>query len=644
MKTILAKLWVMATLLLCVLFAACGKVSATSENNIDDGNSEEENEIKILSFSKEPGVYDSEFVLQITSTEPLKIYYTTDGSNPCDSASRIEYSDGITLGDRSQDANVVSAVSTALYDAANVSVLTTKDGFKTNSSNPSSKDVDKCNVIRAVGVKDSGEYTDVLTGTYFYKDMESHIPGVIESVAASRAAGLSDTLAIISITGNYDDFFDYETGIYVKGKKYDDAIKKELLSGAKLTEDTSRRIDANYNQKGREWERPVHIDFFETDGQNTNLVLSEDCGIRIQGNYSRSDLQKGFRLYARKSYGSKNFKYPIFGNDLKDDSGQTIDKFKTLILRNGGNCAFTTKFSADYWAYMSAGMKVDTLASRPVIVYLNGEYWGLYVLEEDFSQDYFADTHNVTKENVVLYKGDAEKYALGYKLDLGSLPENVTDEAYYFTELNEFFATHDSLAGDKDYEAFCKLVDPESLLNYFAVEVFINNKWDWPGKNWSMWRTTSVDEGNPYGDMRWRFCFYDLEFGGVSGSGDANVNTVKEDNYKPKGLLDFNTTNPTVLCFAYCMTNENFRNDFYDKLRELSTESFEKENAKKTLTGFTDTYSPLYEQFFNRYPRTGNAKIAVQGGYASAKCISDFLDNRDKYIETIISWCEKNHN
>ena len=45
-----------------------------------------------------------------------------------------------------------------------------------------------------------------------------------------------------------------------------------------------------------------------------------------------------------------------------------------------------------------------------------------------------------------------------------------------------------------------KLVDPQSVLEYFAVETWIDNKWDWPGKNWSMWKTAEVDEANPYAD------------------------------------------------------------------------------------------------------------------------------------------------
>lgn len=85
----------------------------------------------------------------------------------------------------------------------------------------------------------------------------------------------------------------------------------------------------------KEWERDCHIELNEISAEgNVTNALSQDCGIRIQGNYSRSDLQKGFRLYARKKYGEKKFNYEVF-EGLKNASDETIDSFKTLTLRAG---------------------------------------------------------------------------------------------------------------------------------------------------------------------------------------------------------------------------------------------------------------------------------------------------------------------
>ena len=445
---------------------------------------------------------------------------------------------------------------------------------------------------------------------------------------------------MVSISANYDDFFNDDYGIYVKGTKFKESFQEYLDNGGNLDSEAARKeIDANYKQKGKAWERPCHIELFEMTAEGAETVLSQDCGVRVQGNYSRSDLIKGLRLFARKDYGDNKFRCEIF-DGLKNTEGETIDSFKSLVLRAGGNCAFSAKFNDTYWQIASQELDCSTKASRPCVVYLNGEYWGLYLLEEDYSDNYFEDHYGVNHEDVVVYKGDAEALALGYKLDEGKIPEGE-NEKYYFSDLLSFFKSHSDIADDASYEEFSKIVDVESVRDYFLSEVWINNKWDWPGKNWSMWRTVNVDESNPYADARWRFMLYDMEFGGVSGSSDSRTNTVKEDNYKAKGLLDFDTNNPAVLCFAYLMTNEGFRKDYCEKLNAMSGGIYSKDKLEALLDDLTAQYSPLYEQFFERYPGTGSKDEAVNGGYSSAKCIRDFISKREKYIEKITDWIEK---
>ena len=586
-----------------------------------------------LTFSAGSGVYEEAF--QLTLTGNGAIYYTDNGSDPREAG--IPYTDPILIEDRSGMPNRVSAVDPILFDAAHSKWNGGIQNYVYTLPEPADEDVDKCTVIKAAVQDSDGSWSEVTTHTYFIGSMEEHIRGIAESCEASGT-----TLAVISITMDERDLFDYETGIYVKGKIFDEHLQQQLQYGHEDYKD-ARNLEANYTQRGRAWEREAHIDFFESDGTATTLVLSQDCGIRVQGNYSRSDYQKGFRLYARSEYGDNNFRYAVFGSELTDDTGAVMDKFKTLILRNGGNCAFTTKYSDTFWSGLVADWNVDILTSRPCVVYLNGEYWGLYVLQEDFSDDYFEDHHGVAKEDVVLYKGDAETYSIGYKLDLGDIPAGQEVD-YYYADLLEFFRTHDDLESQADYEEFIKLVDPDSAMDYYAVQMWINNKWDWPGKNWSMWRTTTVDPNNPYADGRWRFCIYDVEFGGVSGSSDARTNTIKEDNYKKYGMLDMSTSNPSVLVFAYLMTNEYWRNAFYDRLLSLSDTCFRQDVAMERLALLKNTYTPLYDQFFDRFPGTGSAENSNFGGYASSQCIADFLALRPKYIQDMIDWSENYFN
>lgn len=589
-----------------------------------------------LAFSKYSGVYGEGFELVMeASGERAEIYYTLDGSDPKTSVTAIRYTGAVPVVSRSEDPNVVSAIDPVLFSGSFNYV--SKNEFKCEINAPADSAVDKCTVVRAVAKYADGTISDEVAATYFIGTMEEHIKGIAKSCAA---AGTS--LAVVSISGNYNDLFHETGGIYMKGKIFEGALKQYIVQNGYIKDgEVARSLDANYKRKGRNWEKEVRVSFLEATAEGITEVLTQNCGIRIQGNYSRSDLQKGFRLYAREEYGKKNFKYAFFGEDYINHEGKTMDKFKTLVLRNGGNCAFSSKFNDTFWQSLVTELDCGTQKSRPCVVYLNGEYWGLYILQEDYTDNHMENLYGVDNKDVVIYKGDAESLALGYKLDEGEIPENE-EETYYFKELLDFFAGHKDLSADEDYAEFCKLVDPQSLTDYFAVQCFINNKWDWPGKNWSMWRTiTSDGKEDSYGDVRWRFLFYDMEFGGVSGAWDAKTNTIKEDNYKPEGLLDFNTDNPAVLCFAYCMTNQGFRQEFNKTLLGLSEGVFKQEKALARLDEFEAIYGPLFDQFFERYPGTGSAENALEGGYASGKCIRDFLKERENYIQTMIDYVIK---
>lgn len=624
------KIWTMLMLSAAISTASCAGIMVW-KNIAQAAQEETVTPAPSVIMSKESGCYPEAFSLGISCEGAEKIYYTTDGSNPITSSTRKEYTGSISVTDRKNEVNVLSAVKPVLFDCAYSSY------DESDCIVPADNEVDKATVIKAVGKVSSG-YTDVVTNTYFVGSMTEHIRGIEESC---KAAGIP--LAIMSVSMEYDDLFDYEKGIYVRGKIFEEAYR-DWISGEGPWVSELRKLEANYTQRGSEWERAAHIDYLESDGKTTDCKLQQDCGIRIQGNYSRSDLQKGFRLYAKKSYGEKNFNYPFFGEDLKDDTGKVLSKFKRLTLRNGGNASFLAKYNDAYWQSLLSELHCDTQASRACIVYLNGEYWGIYILQEEFNDDYFEDVHGVNKEDIVVYKGDAEKYESGYKLEEGTLPKGVTDEGYYLADLMNFFKSHADLKKEEDYQEFAKLVDIESVRDYFAAQIWMNNKWDWPGKNWTMWKASQTNVSNPYADGRWRLCFYDLDFGGISGGYSAYDNTVEKGNYQEYGLLDMCTKNPAVLCYAYLMSNEGFRESFKQRITELDQGVFEKSAATKVCENFRDTYNPLYLQYFTRFfggdEAVYRAEEAVSGGYGSYNCIIEFIERRSEYLPEMLGWID----
>lgn len=593
-----------------------------------------------LAMSQGTGCYDSEFDLELSASEGMKIYYTLDGSAP--TAESTEYTEPIKITDRKDDENYVTAVDPKEFDAVHLHYNSSTGEYTDDYSAPTKEEVDKATVVKAIAIAEDGSTSKVLTNTYFVGAMDEHIQGIKESC---ESAGIP--LAIMSISVDYDDLFDYETGIYVRGKIYDEDIKANYNSWSEL-----RSYDANYKQRGKDWERPAHIDYIESDGETTEVKLQQDCGIRIQGNYSRGDIQKGLRLYARDTYGDKNFNYPFFPSSL-DDNGEVVDKYKKINLRNGGNCAFCLKYNDQFWQGLLRDENFDTQHSRACVVYIDGEYFGLYVFEEDYTSNLLQAKHGVDKDTVVTYKGDGETYGtLGYGIDDGEIPEGETEETdYYLKDVINYLDTHESLRDDADFEGFDKLFDTESVLDFFATEIWMDNKWDFPGKNWVLWRGTAVKDEKlakaaEYSDSRWRFGICDLDFGGW-GSGDVSSNTIKNDGYDTQGygLLNLESENLIAKVFAYCMTNEDFQKRFNEKMVSLGENEFEPTAAINALDKIDGEYRPLYDQFYARYYGTANVEKSLSntyndgsGGYSA---LSGFINGRAKNVDTMLTWANK---
>ena len=158
-----------------------------------------------------------------------------------------------------------------------------------------------------------------------------------------------------------------------------------------------------------------------------------------------------------------------------------------------------------------------------------------------------------------------------------------------------------------------------------------------------------MDTANKYADGRWRFCYYDLDFGGCGGSSEVYTNTIKEDNYNTngKGLLGQNLKepmNPALQCFILLMTNQGFREQYKSELAALADTVFEKTAAQKKLDTFRGTYEPLFPQFYTRFFGAEEADGWCEStvyGYASYQSLKDFVTNRGKGIASINSYLDE---
>lgn len=536
-----------------------------------------------LQFSKDSGYYSQAFNLEISAQPGYTIYYTTDGSipSPGDSSTK-KYTGPVNVANQK---NTNPVLTTQKY--ANQFVVS--DGWS-GAYVPDKSRLDRATVIRAAGVDSTGAMTPVSTRTYFIgNDIKSSYNGC----------------AVMSIVTDPDNLVDGKTGIYVLGDAYNSL---QFPGDAELEE------YANFMQHGREWERSSYMDFF--NGENTADV-SMGVGIRIHGGYSRRNQQKSLNIYFREDYdyGTKNLK----GYELIPDSGK--DKYKSVMLRNGGNDVDITKFQDIFIQSMVTDKNFTTQAARPCMLYLNGEYWGLYNLTEKYSDKYLEEQFGVNNKNVIVYKDmeidegedlDPDGAALKELMDLGNL--DMTVEA--------------------NYKKFQDMVDIDSYIDYYATEVYIcNNDWwsgtneDTPNNNIEFWKVanpSAEDPANPYADGKWRYMLFDTEWSmGMYGSQQASANY---DSLKYHAMGADNGKGDPV--FTALMKNKDFQMRFTNALLDIRNWNFEYNRAAKAVDNLSSLYTPLMEKHRVRW-NSGNISSGVNN-------MKNFLRDRPSYTLTML--------
>lgn len=285
---------------------------------------------KELRFSAPSGFYDQPFYLEISAGEESEIYYTLNGSMPDrDSLATIKYEGPIYLENVTDRDNVwasASDMSEYFYDEA-----------------PEYK-VDKGNVVRAIAYDSDGRAGEVLSGTYF--------------IGLPREK--YDNIAVVSLIVDPDDFWGYEKGIYIKGITQD--LYPEVADPEKVDQVT---FAANYNMRGREWERICDTEWFFPDN---SFVQKQRVGIRIKGNYSRSFAQKSFNLFAREEYGENRFEIDFWNEPDRQTKEDAISLFA------GGFSDKGTKLKDALVSELVSDLDVTAPRTRPCVVFLDGEY------------------------------------------------------------------------------------------------------------------------------------------------------------------------------------------------------------------------------------------------------------------------------
>ncbi|MBQ2264419.1 MAG: CotH kinase family protein [Oscillospiraceae bacterium] len=527
-------------------------------------------------FSAESGFYDAEFQLDVTAAEGCTLYYTTDGTDPRTSAAAKLYDGAIRIYNNTSDPNKYSSG----YDIT-----------LSSDANPSFN-VDKGQMIRAVCKDAEGNFSDVVTKSYF----------------VGKTAAYYQDMKVVSIVTDPANLFDDDKGIYVVGNTYYEWRNSPQFDPT--LEEWAVDNPTNYNQSGKEWERPAEVQVFEQGA----LAYEGSVGIRIAGNATRSHQQKSIRLYARSEYGSSKMKYEFF-EGLTDASGNPITEFDKVTIRNHGNDVNDACMRDEIVQDLAANMDLAVQAGEQCILFIDGEFWGFYSLKERLEDHYVESHYGIDKDNVTTIKngeveGDAavgQSYADFYEWAMAA---DMTDPA--------------------NYQRACDTIDMQSLMDYITLETYVCN-YDWCNSewtnNWQMWRANTAVEGNAYGDGKWRFMVYDTEYS-AGLYGDAGT----QFTYDQLGNLNRqkNWTNLGML-FYKLMENESFRTAFAENYRWHVENTFDYEtNVKPLIDRYASTQKEAACITWKRFLGSWGDRLASNYD-ASVQTVHQFYQNRGRY-------------
>lgn len=505
----------------------------------------------IVYFSSQSGFYDNGFTLELRCpVENAEIYYTTDGTIP--DTSSIKYEEAIPLTDRSSEPEILAARTDYCSDTKYVPV----------------QKITKANMIRAIAFFEDGTSSIVTNGIYF--------------IGLNREELYGNSPVISLITDPYN-LVDEENGIFVLGQTYKDWLAEDPMNA----EEPSYRVHGNFSNKGKDWERPVAFEYIPYEGD----TVSADMGLRIKGASTRTYLQKSMRLIAREEYGQKNIKAELIPENMKSDGSETVTKYKSFVLRNGGNDNGFGKLRDPFLQKLVEGRNMETQQSTPCVVFVNGEYWGLYAITEDYSDYYIEENYGIDKENVVIVKcGEIEE---GNESDL-----SLYEEMYHFI-------TENDMTDMANYDEVKNMLDIPGFIDYCAMQLYIYNHDSFvEDNNWSLWRTRNSDNATKWSDGKWRVLLYDTEFstGVYSGGkdfGEDNLTDALDESLDAE--REMNSDCPLLFIFRALYKNDEFKRDFINTLCDLRNYNFEKSRANKELENMAPEYQKLAGDSFFRY-------------------------------------------
>ena len=295
-----------------------------------------------------------------------------------------------------------------------------------------------------------------------------------------------------------------------------------------------------YSNPSQDWEVPCNLTLYEGDGGFTI-----DCGLKLYGHTGLIMAKKSFKVNFRSCYGENVLNYPVYGED-----GPWL--YDSLCIRAGQDYPQAI-FRDELFTSLCREMTDTVLAQRDkfCILYVNGEYYGIYCMKEAFNELFYAQNRGVREESV----------------------EIVQAPVYYDTEIHAFmrFLINHDMTKKENYEYACTVFDMDSVIDWIIIEGYSTN--GDVQQNLRYFR--SSDNGN-----RYEMAFYDLDWSFYYHNPFSIVLSYDQGDWQH------------VMLTGNLMENPTFRQKFLERLSYHMEHTLSNENVLARIDYYHDLLAP----------------------------------------------------
>lgn len=406
---------------------------------------------------------------------------------------------------------------------------------------------------------------------------EGFLPGPVTS--ETYIIGNELDLPVVSLITDPKNLWSIESGIYIMGPN---------------AENEPPYYGANFWMN---WEKPAHMELIELDG---SIPINQNIGIKIFGTWSRTKDQKSLSLFARNIYGDGDFDYKIFED-------RDINKFESLVLHNGGNDWEYTYIRDALMSSLMSEMDVDKQAHRPVVLYLNGQYWGIMNIREKVNEHFIASHYPVDKDDINILENH------------GNIVHG-SDETYW--KMFNYLEVNNSLQTNEKYQHIADMIDVDNYIRYFLSQIYFFN-YDWPGNNIKYWNTTKTAD-------KFRWILFGTEFSmNIYGNRPASFNNLEfiTDPYS----VDWPNQAWASLLLRRMLTNTGFRNSFINQMADHINTSFKTEYAFPEVDSLAGIINNEIPDHFAKWPVRN-----YESWLYEIERIKDYLNQRPSYMRQFL--------